>query len=733
MVFPHATRLLILTVTLAPAAVLSQSATPGTVLEEVTVTASRSPAMQRLDAAAGGTAIVASRDLPATTNLTLSRALAGVPGVVVQDFFGGNDQPRVQIRGSGLQQNPVERGVLMLRNGLPINRADGSYVVGFANPGAAGAVEVYRGYMANRLGATVLGGALNLISPTGHDAPGVEFGAGSGSFGQRDLSARYGHEQARFDTLLHGSFNDREGYRAYNASRHASVDGNLGMRVSDTLTVRFFASFADLAFDVAGPLTRDALERNPRRVFTGPTVTPMGAINPGPNVVRDRPYREATQWQAGARATQTLGAHIVDLAVGHALTDDQFNFPVSAGLRVTEGDDTTAVVRYAFRPDVDRALPFFEATAQFVTGTADREYYLNLAGQRGSPFGRNSLSAETITLHAGFNIPIGSQFTLSPSASWARAVRDNHDRFGLPMRPTAAFSPVNPAIALPPGAVPAVDNSYARNYEALSPAVGLAWQPFDDHTLFVAYSRSFEPPTHDDLLATVGGTPNSSAGRPNPADPTRPAAAFVAPALKAQRATTIEAGWRGRIAGLSWDAVVYRSSIDDELLSLRDAAGVPLGAANAPHTRHLGVEAGVGAQLSQTVSGRIVYSYQDFRFRRDPMRGDNHLAGAPRHWVHGTLAWRPTMRWNGEAAVRWSPAKIPVDNLNTLFNDPYATLDLRVERRFGESLTVFAEMSNVFDETWASSTLIVDQARPDQAVFLPGDGRALGFGVRLQL
>ena len=175
------------------------------------MTASRSPAEQRLDAAAGGTAIVTSRDLPATTNLTLSRALAGVPGVVVQDFFGANDQPRVQIRGSGLQQNPVERGVLMLRNGLPLNRADGSYVVGFADPGAAGAVEVYRGYMANRLGATVLGGALNLISPTGHDAPGAELGAGGGSFGQRDLSVRYGHERPRFDTLLHGDFNDREG------------------------------------------------------------------------------------------------------------------------------------------------------------------------------------------------------------------------------------------------------------------------------------------------------------------------------------------------------------------------------------------------------------------------------------------------------------------------------------------------------------------------------------------
>lgn len=108
-------------------------------------------------------------------NPTLSKALRQVPGVVVQDFFGGNDQPRIQIRGSGLQQNPVERGITVLQNGLPINRADGSYVVGLANPSQAETLEVYRGYVANRLGATVLGGALNFVSPTGSSAPGVRF------------------------------------------------------------------------------------------------------------------------------------------------------------------------------------------------------------------------------------------------------------------------------------------------------------------------------------------------------------------------------------------------------------------------------------------------------------------------------------------------------------------------------------------------------------------------------
>jgi len=714
-----------------PQAVLAQSATPGAT-EDIVVIAPRSPVVTRLDAAAGGTAIISTETMPVSTNLTMSRALADVPGVVVQDFFGGNDQPRIQIRGSGLQQNPVERGVLMLRNGLPINRADGSYIVGFANPGEAEAIEVYRGYMANRLGATVLGGALNLISPTGRSRPGIALKAAGGSFGQFSGGAQAGFANERFDMLVRGDFTRRTGYRDYNDSRRWGVGGNAGMRLSDNVTVRVFASYADLGFDVSGPLTRDLLKNDPRAVFTGPTVTPTGAINPGPNVVRDQPRREATQFQTGARATGSFGAHIVDLAFGYARTNDMFRFPMSAGIRETEGDDVTLVARYAFKPDASRALPLFEATAQYVTGSADRENYLNVAGKRGALFGRSRLKADTLSLNGGFNIPLGDMLTLSPSLSWSRATRDNIDRYDLPTRPTNAYSPANPTAALPMGAVPTVSTSYARTYEGWSPALGLAWQPSEEQTLFAAVSRSFEPPTHDDLLATVNGTPNSSAGRPNPATPFAAAAAFVTPALKAQRATTVEAGWRGRAGIISWDGVIYYSWVRNELLSLRDESGVSLGAANAPRTRHLGVELGLTAEVTPTLTGRIVCTFQDFRFRNDPLRGDNRLAGAPRHWINTALTWRPVEQLMLQGSLRWMPGKTPVDNLATLYNDPYATVDLRGEYRLSKGLSVFAEVTNLFDKTYAASTLIVDQARADQAAFLPGDGRAFGGGISLK-
>ena len=175
------------TITLDPIVVESrQSSSPASGAATAPAAPQPAPASvaERFNALPGGVALVPQGEFPDTANLTVSRALSGVPGVIVQNFFGGNDQPRIQIRGSGLQQNPVERGVLMLQDGLPLNRADGSYIVGFANPRLAESIEVYRGYMANRLGATVLGGALNFVSPTGSTQPGVRAEMSGGSFGQ---------------------------------------------------------------------------------------------------------------------------------------------------------------------------------------------------------------------------------------------------------------------------------------------------------------------------------------------------------------------------------------------------------------------------------------------------------------------------------------------------------------------------------------------------------------------
>jgi iron complex outermembrane recepter protein len=714
-----------------PTSAFPQSAAPGsyTVLEPIVVdgaaagsegaAASTSPvarpqasagaeAGRKIEGLPGGAAILTQDNLKGKASVTVADALTNVPGVVVQSFFGGNDQPRIQIRGSGLQQNPVERGILVLQDGLPINRADGSYIVGFADPSSADFIEVYRGYTANRLGATVLGGAINFASPTGISAPGGTFGIEAGSFGQVTTHASLGAREGNLDAHASISLSQRDGFRDHNESERVNVNVNSGAKVNENISTRLFFGYTDLEFDVPGPLSKPLLEADPTRVCSGPP----NCL--GPNVTRDRPHREASQFRAGSRTAAQYGAHLLDLGLGYSYTEDSFRFPISGGVRDTEGGDLTSVLRYAYAPDAAQPLPLFEATALYVTGSAERDYFINDRGEKGAKFGEGELDASTLSLHAGLNLPLGHGFMLTPGISWAYAARDNADSYDGATRPTLAFTPGGPVS----GSVAAQDTGYERAFSGWSPSLGLLYDLSPISKLFAAVSRSFEPPSHDDLIATIGGTPNRS--------PT----GFATPDLEAQTATTLEAGWRGRDKDFAWDAVVYYSWVENELLNLRDASGVSLGAINADNTTHFGVELGIGRQLTGEIGVRLVYTYQDFRFDDDANHGDNRLAGAPEHIVKAAVRYTFAPGLFFEAEADWVPGKTPVDNGNTLFNDAYVVVDLRANYDINPNLSLYGEVRNVFDETYASSTLIVDTAQTGQAAFLPGDGRAFIAGLK---
>jgi iron complex outermembrane receptor protein len=192
--------------------------------------------------------------------------------------------------------------------------------------------------------------------------------------------------------------------------------------------------------------------------------------------------------------------------------------------------------------------------------------------------------------------------------------------------------------------------------------------------------------------------------------------------------------------------VVYYSWLDNELLNLRDASGTPLGAFNADETTHFGIELGLSARFSEQLSGRVTYTYQDFRFATDPdgptttttdgqqintVEAGNRMAGAPRHQINAALRYAFMPNFFVEGEVDWRPDDTPVDNANTLFNEEFVVFNLRANYDLYEQFSIFGEVRNVFDETYASSTLIADDAggNVNRAAFLPGDGRAFILGV----
>ena len=706
---------------------LAQSVSPGAVIELGTVyLEADNPARARLAVTPGAADLIAPPETSAAP--TLADALSGQPGIIVQEFFGGNDQPRIQIRGSGQQQNPAERGLLILSDGMPVNRADGSYVVGLAAPGTANGIEVFRGASANRLGAAVLGGALNFTSPSGEEAPGFEATVSAGSFGRRDARLSYGLAGENHAALVFAEHSEADGFRDYNSSERNTVGGNLTFR-NGAATTRLFFRHTDLKFDVAGPLTWAALQADPTQNHTGPVIVNGTPTNPGPNVLRDRPHRETTQTLLGGRTTWEAGNQIFDLGFSASKTDDSFAFPISAGFRDTDGYDATLTARYSLMGE--GVLPLFEAGMVWSKGASDRDYAHNIRGNRGEAFGKNRLRAETVSLYAGGNIGMGP-FTLSPSVSFIHASRENADLRGTAPRPTVGFSPMTPDQPLPGGAISVPPTDYDRSYSGFAPSLALSWAPAEDQFAWISLSRSFEPPTHDDLLGTVGGTPNSGPGRPNPGAPSAGTAMFSTPDLEAQSAVTLEIGWRGQAGAIRWDAVAYHARLKNELLSLRDTSGAAIAAMNADRTTHSGLELGLGADLSDSLSARLSWTWQDFRFDNDPLRGNNRLAGAPEHVISLALDWQASEAFALNTRIHWVPGKTPVDNMNTVFNDSYALVDLGAEYRVNDQAVIFAEVSNLFDETYASSTLVLDQASPLQAAFIPGTGRAFTLGAKLK-
>ncbi|HEY7578098.1 MAG TPA: TonB-dependent receptor [Acetobacteraceae bacterium] len=98
--------------------------------------------------------------------LTLTDALAAVPGIRVSQSGGPGGNASVFVRGTNSNQ------VLVLRDGMPLNDASdssGAFNFGVDTLADVERIEVIRGPMAALYGSGAIGGVINLISRQGHE------------------------------------------------------------------------------------------------------------------------------------------------------------------------------------------------------------------------------------------------------------------------------------------------------------------------------------------------------------------------------------------------------------------------------------------------------------------------------------------------------------------------------------------------------------------------------------
>lgn len=628
-------------------------------------------AERRLATVAGGTDFVAADDYAAGRAADLTDVLRWSPGVIAQSRFGA-EEARISIRGSGLQRTFHGRGLKVLHDGIPLNLADGSFDMQAVEPLAAGFAEVYRGANGLRYGATTLGGAINFVSPSGFGAAPFGVRLETGSFDYLRALVSHASEGASSDRYFALTHSGQEGFREHARQSTQRAFANLGWQGGGSWENRTFLSLVRTDSELPGSLTRAQALSDPE------AAAPF-------NVLGDQKRDFELVRLSNRTSFDLAGGGRFDLTAFWSWKD--LDHPIFQVLR-QRSHDVGVEARYERSFAGDGRRPQLVLGLAPTIGWLDDDRFQNLAGEAGARTAGGETRSTNLDAYGELRLPFGTRWTATLGAAASRAERDFDDRF------------------LANG-----DQTDRQEFTGWSPKLGLLYAT-STGALFANVARSFEPPTFGEL-ANLGGDGLLD--------------------LDAQTATSVEVGSRGRSGRLAWDAVLYHAWLDDELLALVDEQGNPRGTVNAGSTTHAGAELGASAALAETAAGDLrldlVYTWTRLRFDGDPAFGDNELAGLPEHLLRAGLSFTTGGGWYLEPNVEWVPEDFFVDHANTLAAPGYSLANLRLGRRADAGWTLFVEGRNLADRRFVATTgVLPDAGGRDQAVFFPGDGRAVFVG-----
>jgi len=239
--------------------------------EEVTVTAEANGSLTSVSPeesskqkrqVAGGFTIKSADEMKLGRASNFGDLLQRTPGVFLQSENGA-EVSKISIRGSGITSEDEPLGVMFLLDGLNFNQGDGESVLEDFDVAALSHAEVFRGADALKYGALTLGGAINLVPFTGYDAAPfqVRFEGGSYGFFRGDMSG--GAVEGQFDEFGAIGFRAREGFREHSRENTEILFADLGYKLSDQVENRFYLTLDRTNRNLPGGLTKSGMEDDP--------------------------------------------------------------------------------------------------------------------------------------------------------------------------------------------------------------------------------------------------------------------------------------------------------------------------------------------------------------------------------------------------------------------------------------------------------------------------------------
>ncbi|KGM07489.1 TonB-dependent receptor [Methylophaga thiooxydans] len=616
---------------------------------------------------------------------SLEDAFRYVPGVWAPST-SGNDSVFFTSRGSNLDAAGYDmNGIKLLQDGLPVTAADGNNHNHIIDPLSAQYAVFAHGANAMKYGASTLGGAVNFITRTAHNTSPLSLSLSGGSHGERltRLTASqvfngYG------DGLVTIENKEWDGYRDHNKQTRSSIYANGGIRLSDTVSTRFYVTHRHDDQELPSSLSRAEVRDDPEQANAS---AKRGAGHFQKDVDIKRVANKTT-WDIDENRRFEFGVSFEEQELHHPIVYSPF-FSLLIDNTVRNAG---TMARYQHKVGNHDWLMGFNYGETRVDGGN----YSHFSGDKTEQSSKTENYADTLELFLMDRWQFADDWTLIAGAQAVKAEREVK------------------STNLATSAVTEADD----DYNSINPRLGLIYQLSADTSVYSSLSRLFEAPTTYQL---DDGTDT----------------------LDAMDGEVFELGTRGHKAlGVNshwgWDVSAYYAKLDNEILSVEDPA-MPgqFITSNADDTIHAGIDALLTADIALTddsahrLTPMVSLSWNRFRFDDDDALNDNTLPGAPKFVMKGEMLYRHKNGFYFGPTVDYVSERY-ADFVNSYKVDSYTLFGLK-SGWSNKNFRVFGEVRNLFERDYIASHSVRAVAAETDAILSPGAPLSAYVGIEYKL
>ncbi len=708
----------------------------------------------------GTTQLLSAADFEKNHAITILDTLSQrIPGLQLSDSQGNGAFQDLHYRGfaaSPLQGTP--QGIAVYQNGVRLNEAFGDTV----NWDLIPEVAIDRLAISSNnpaFGLNAIGGAVNIAMKNGFTYQGLEGEIQGGSYGLLSGSIEYGGKSGDLSLYLAGEGYRNDGYRYSSSSDIERLYADAGYS-GDLSEFHLIASVARSSLGVVGPTPLDLIKRSDKAVYTSPQNTRneigMIALNGTINLTDDLSVQTNIYGRhLEQKHTDGNDANFESCSANSSfggdlcLEDNAFGTP--AGGKTTAFRNQFVIMgrqgqTFAFAPDTPYGTLDRTSTNTTTAGGALQVTY------DGQLFGHDNnfavggsidhsdivfSSSSTlgyiypdlaVGLNAGLDGSGAAIHTLGNLGYAPVALAATTDYYGIYAADTYDITPrlsatlgvrvniIDIQTADTTGAAAELNGSHG--YTHANPQAGLTYKLGGGVTAYGGYSQANRAPTPLELDC---------------ADAIKPCllenSLVSDPPLKQVVSNSYEAGLRGstsiEIGGiasgrLEWNAAIYRTDSDNDIVALASAIQGRGYYTNVPMTRRQGLELDANYRWGSW-NAFANYSFVDATYRfegllaspNSPSADTNgnisvhpsdRIPGIPRHQIKAGLDYAVTPAWSigGDVEYFGSQYLVGDDSNQNAKLTPYWVANIRSSYQITESIQIFGHINNLFDRRYAS-------------------------------